>query len=56
MSAPFISVKASNIHFRVMAIVAPCSGIRGTYKREQSFYSLINAGQNKIYLNFTIKY
>jgi len=37
-------------------ICCALSGIRGTYKHEQNFYSFINAGQSKIYFNFTIKY
>jgi hypothetical protein len=42
--------KQSNI------VLAPCSGIRGTYNVNRIIYSFINAGQSKILFNFTIKY
>jgi len=38
---------SSTVHIYTQT-VAPCSGIRGTYKREQSYLFLYNADQSKI--------
>jgi len=35
-------------NYNSFKLLAPCSGIRGTYTREQANLSLINAGRNKI--------